>query len=121
METQRFMWFGFWPTSTGGIKEKVSLTKGRDYKSSTQKYSHKTQTPNTPKRALNHQKHMTLKTKHGLELLNNMQLRFLTNFINCRITNIRIQSISQLGYINESISQSRQNIVLLVIGLGQLL
>ena len=48
--------------------------KRKDYKGST-KHSHKTQTPNTPKRALNQRKHVTrenlnfsLKTKHGLEL-----------------------------------------------------
>ena len=37
------MWFGFWPTSTGSVEEKVSLTKGRDYKSSTKTLS---QNPN---------------------------------------------------------------------------
>ena len=35
--------FGFWPTSMGGIEEKVSLTKGRDYKGSTKTL---TQNPN---------------------------------------------------------------------------
>ena len=41
--TQRFTWFGFWPKSTSGIKEKVSLTKERDYKGGTKTLS---QNPN---------------------------------------------------------------------------
>ena len=31
--------FGFWLTSMGGIEEKVSLTKGRDYKGGTKTLS----------------------------------------------------------------------------------
>ena len=37
--TQRFTWIGFWPTSTGDVEEKVSLTKERDYKGSTKTLS----------------------------------------------------------------------------------
>ena len=68
------MWFGFWPTSTSGIEEKVSLTKGRDYKGGTKTLS-QNPNPKYTKKALNHQKHVTrenlnfsLKTKHGVEL-----------------------------------------------------
>ena len=43
MGTQRFTWFGFWPTSMGGVQEKVSLTKGRDYEGGTKTLS---QNPN---------------------------------------------------------------------------
>ena len=61
MGTQKFMWFSFWLTSTGSVEEKVSLTKERDYKGGTKTLS-QNQTPNTPKRALNHQKHVTRET-----------------------------------------------------------
>ena len=43
MGTQKFTWFGFWPTSMGGVEEKVSLTKERDYKDGTKTLS---QNPN---------------------------------------------------------------------------
>ena len=30
-----FTWFNFWPIFTSGVKKKISLTKGGDYKNGT--------------------------------------------------------------------------------------
>ena len=49
MGNTRFTWFGLMPMSMVGVLEKVSLRKLQDYNGGTQD-SHKTPTPNTPKK-----------------------------------------------------------------------
>ena len=65
-KTQRFTWFGFWLMFIGDVKEKIWLTKERDYKGGTKTHS-QSPNPKYTQRALNHQKHVTRETWKSLK------------------------------------------------------